>query len=212
MILVIDNYDSFTYNLVQLVLSLGVEVEVVRNDVETAEAVLARGAKALILSPGPGRPENAGICLDTLARRPEIPILGVCLGHQALAMAFGGIVERAPVLMHGKTSMIHHESDGIFSGLPVPFEATRYHSLSVREDSVPECLQIVARSDDQTIMGIRHREFPYWGVQFHPESILTPTGERLMANFLESAGLESAGLESTLLESGQSGKEARVGT
>ena len=217
MILVIDNYDSFTYNLVQLVLSFGAEVEVVRNDAETADAALARGAKALILSPGPGRPERAGICLDTLARRPEIPILGVCLGHQALAMAFGGIVERAPVLMHGKTSMIHHDGGGIFSGLPVPFEATRYHSLIVREDSVPECLDIVARSDDQTIMAIRHRELPYWGVQFHPESILTPSGERLMSNFLESAGLESAGLESagresTSAESGKARNEAGIGT
>ncbi len=197
MILVIDNYDSFTYNLVQLVLGLGVEVEVVRNDVETAEEVLARGAKALILSPGPGRPENAGICLDILARRPEVPVLGVCLGHQALAMAFGGIIERATVLMHGKTSPIHHDGEGLFSGLPVPFEATRYHSLTVREDSLPDSLRVVARSDDETIMGICHRERPYWGVQFHPESILTGCGEQLLSNFIGMMDLETARLEST---------------
>jgi len=196
-ILVIDNYDSFTYNLVQLVLGLGVEVEVVRNDVETAEEVLARGAKALILSPGPGRPENAGICLDILARRPEVPVLGVCLGHQALAMAFGGIIERATVLMHGKTSPIHHDGEGLFSGLPVPFEATRYHSLTVREDSLPDSLRVVARSDDETIMGICHRERPYWGVQFHPESILTGCGEQLLSNFIGMMDLETARLEST---------------
>ncbi len=197
MILVIDNYDSFTYNLVQLVLGLGVEVEVVRNDVETAEEVLARGAKALILSPGPGRPENAGICLDILARRPEVPVLGVCLGHQALAMAFGGIIERATVLMHGKTSPIHHDGEGLFSGLPVPFEATRYHSLTVREDSLPDSLRVVARSDDETIMGICHRERPYWGVQFHPESILTGCGEQLLSNFIGMMDLETARIEST---------------
>jgi len=196
-ILVIDNYDSFTYNLVQLVLGLGVEVEVVRNDVETAEEVLARGAKALILSPGPGRPENAGICLDILARRPEVPVLGVCLGHQALAMAFGGIIERATVLMHGKTSPIHHDGEGLFSGLPVPFEATRYHSLTVREDSLPDSLRVVARSDDETIMGICHRERPYWGVQFHPESILTGCGEQLLSNFIGMMDLETARIEST---------------
>ena len=198
MILVIDNYDSFTYNLVQMVLGLGVEVEVVRNDVETAEEVLARGAKALILSPGPGRPENAGICLDILARRPDVPVLGVCLGHQALAMAYGGIIERAKVLMHGKTSPIHHDGEGIFSGLPVPFEATRYHSLIVREDSVPDSLRVVARSDDEIIMGVCHRDRPYWGVQFHPESILTRSGEQLLSNFIGMTGLETTGLRNDI--------------
>ncbi len=186
MILVIDNYDSFTYNLVQLMLGLGVEVEVLRNDVETAAEALARQPSALVLSPGPGRPENAGICLELLRLEPLMPVLGVCLGHQSLAMAYGGIIERAPVLMHGKTSQISHDGQGIFAELPDPFTATRYHSLRLREDSLPDCLEVAARSEDATIMALRHREHPYWGVQFHPESILTDVGEALMSNFLQT--------------------------
>ena len=184
MILVIDNYDSFTYNLVQLLLELGAEVDVVRNDVETVDEVLARGADGIVVSPGPGRPENAGICVELLQRRPPIPVLGVCLGHQALAQAFGGVIERASELMHGKTSMISHGGSGLLEGLPDPFVATRYHSLRLNEDSLPECLEIVARSEDGTIMALDHKELPWWGVQFHPESILTVTGAHLLRNFL----------------------------
>ena len=184
MILVIDNYDSFTYNLVQLLLELGADVQVVRNDVETVDEVLDREPSAIVLSPGPGRPEGAGICVDLLRREPRLPVLGVCLGHQALAHAFGGVIERAPELMHGKTSMILHAGTDLFVGLPEPFEATRYHSLSLREDSLPDCLEITARTEDGVIMGLSHRELPWWGVQFHPESILTTVGGDLMSNFL----------------------------
>ena len=184
MILVVDNYDSFTYNLVQLLLELGAEVQVVRNDVETVDEVLDRDPSAIVLSPGPGRPEGAGICVDLLRREPRVPMLGVCLGHQALAQAFGGVIERAPELMHGKTSMILHEGTDLFVGLPEPFEATRYHSLCLREDSLPDCLEITARTEDGVIMGLSHRELPWWGVQFHPESILTTVGGDLMSNFL----------------------------
>jgi anthranilate synthase/aminodeoxychorismate synthase-like glutamine amidotransferase len=183
-ILVIDNYDSFTYNLVQLLLTLGVEVEVRRNDVESVGELLSHGARAIVLSPGPGRPESAGVCLELLEHRPQVPILGVCLGHQAIGMAFGGVIERAPQLMHGKTSEISHDGRGIFAELPNPFVATRYHSLCIRPDSVPACLDLLAHSEDGTIMGMRHRELPYWGVQFHPESVLTEVGGRLMSNFL----------------------------
>ena len=186
MILMIDNYDSFTYNLVQLLLGLGVEVEVLRNDAESASEALAREPRAVVLSPGPGRPENAGICLELIRLRPPVPLLGVCLGHQALAMAYGGVIERSPVLMHGKTSQIRHDGKGIFSKLPDCFKATRYHSLRLREDSLPDCLDVAARSEDGTIMALRHRELPYWGVQFHPESVLTDSGEALMSNFVRT--------------------------
>jgi len=183
-ILVIDNYDSFTYNLVQLLWTAGVEVEVVRNDVESVEALLARRPAGILLSPGPGRPEQAGVCLELIERRPEVPILGVCLGHQALGCAFGAVVDRAPNLMHGKTSPVTHGGEGLFAGLPSPFEATRYHSLEVRRQSLPAALEELAWSDDDTLMGMRHRELPYWGVQFHPESVLTAAGPRLVTNFL----------------------------
>ena len=184
MILVIDNYDSFTYNLVQLLLGLGVEVEVLRNDVESVDELLSHGASAFVLSPGPGRPESAGICLELLESCPQVPILGVCLGHQAIGMAFGGVFERAAQLMHGKTSDIRHCGRGIFADLPDPFVATRYHSLCLNRESVPECFDVLADSADGTIMAIAHRELPYWGVQFHPESVLTEVGGRLMSNFL----------------------------
>jgi len=185
MILVVDNYDSFTYNLVQLLWSREIEVTVLRNDAESAAEMLARRPRGIILSPGPGRPEEAGVCLDLVERRPAVPILGVCLGHQVLGAAFGGRVERAPKLMHGKTSQIRHLDEGIFKGLPNPFEATRYHSLEVPEEGLPDELEPLAWStDENTLMGMRHREQPYWGVQFHPESILTTCGPRLVANFL----------------------------
>jgi anthranilate synthase/aminodeoxychorismate synthase-like glutamine amidotransferase len=183
-ILVIDNYDSFTYNLVQLLLVAGVDVEVRRNDAEPAAAMLARRPDGILLSPGPGRPEDAGVCMDLLAARPALPLLGVCLGHQALGMSFGATVGRAAHLMHGKTSRVRHRGEGIFAGVPDPFEATRYHSLDVQEGTLPPVLQPVAWADDGTLMAIRHRELPWWGVQFHPESVMTVDGPRLVQNFL----------------------------
>jgi anthranilate synthase/aminodeoxychorismate synthase-like glutamine amidotransferase len=186
--LVIDNYDSFTYNLVQLVRSRGIEVEVVRNDRISVDEALSRQPSGLLMSPGPGRPEGAGICLDLVGRLPECPILGVCLGHQVLGQAFGAEIGRAPRLMHGKTSQIRHQGDGLFRGLPNPFEATRYHSLEVRLETLPEELQPLAWSEDGTLQGMRHRDHLYWGVQFHPESILTSAGPQLIDNFLEVCG------------------------
>jgi anthranilate synthase component 2 len=185
MILMVDNYDSFTYNLVQLLAAAGAAVEVLRNDAESAEAMLARKPEGVVLSPGPGRPEDAGVCLDLLRLRPRVPLLGVCLGHQALGFAFGATVDRAPRLMHGKTSPVRHSDQGVFAGLPNPFEATRYHSLEVKEGTLPEELEPLAWADDGTLMGLRHRELPYWGVQFHPESVLTGSGPHLLANFLD---------------------------
>ena len=185
MILMVDNYDSFTYNLVQMLTATGAEVAVLRNDAESAEAMLGRRPEGIILSPGPGRPEDAGVCLDLLRRHARVPILGVCLGHQALGLAFGATVDRAPRLMHGKTSPVRHEDQGVFAGLPNPFDATRYHSLEVKEDTLPEELEPLAWADDGTLMGMRHRALPYWGVQFHPESVLTSSGPRMLANFLD---------------------------
>jgi anthranilate synthase component 2 len=187
MILVVDNYDSFTYNLVQLLLSLGREVEVRRNDALDVAGLLALDPEAIVLSPGPGRPEDAGICVELLQSGAPLPILGVCLGHQALGLAYGGEIELAPVLMHGKTSQVSHDGRALFAGLPNPFEATRYHSLRVADRGFPSCLEVLARSEDETIMGMAHRELPYWGVQFHPESILTSAGGQIMRTFLELA-------------------------
>jgi para-aminobenzoate synthetase component II len=187
-ILMVDNYDSFTYNLVQVIAAAGVEVTVLRNDAESADAMLARRPAGIVLSPGPGRPEGAGVCLDLLARRPAVPLLGVCLGHQALGIAFGATVARAPALMHGKTSEVRHGGGGLFAGLSDPFEATRYHSLEVRPESLTAELEPLAWSEDGVLMAMRHREFPYWGVQFHPESVLTREGPRLLANFLAFCG------------------------
>jgi para-aminobenzoate synthetase component 2 len=184
MIVVVDNYDSFTYNLVQMLAAAGARVEVLRNDAVTPEALLARRPRGIVLSPGPGRPEAAGISVELIRRQAPVPLLGVCLGHQALAVAFGALVERAPRLMHGKTSRVRHDGGGLFAGLPSPFEATRYHSLAVREDSLPPELAPTAWSDDGILMGIEHRSLPYFGVQFHPESVLTAAGPRLVANFL----------------------------
>ncbi len=187
MILVIDNYDSFTYNLVQLLAAAGAEVRVERNDALSADAMLALGPGGIVLSPGPGRPEAAGVCVELLRRRAPVPILGVCLGHQALGVAFGAEVGRAPYLMHGKTSPVRHLGSGPFAGLPDPFEATRYHSLAVREETLTPELLPIAWSADGILMGLAHRDLPYWGVQFHPESVLTGAGPSLVANFLRRA-------------------------
>lgn len=190
MILLIDNYDSFTYNLVQLLREAGAEVEVVRNDAATVDELLARQPQGIVISPGPGRPEGAGVCVELWQRRPSVPVLGVCLGHQCLGAAHGAVVDRAAQLMHGKTSEVKFSPDPLFEGMSNPFQATRYHSLSVREESVPEELQAIAWSDDGTIMAMRYREHPYWGVQFHPESVLTPEGRILLRNFLQQCGVE----------------------
>ncbi len=189
MILVIDNYDSFTYNLVHYLNELGAETEVWRNDALTVQAALGRRPEAILLSPGPCTPNEAGICLPLLRAAPEdLPILGVCLGHQAMGQAYGGDVIRAKSLMHGKTSPIRHADKGVFKGLPNPFTATRYHSLSIKRETFPAELEITAWTDDGEIMGVQHRTRPVHGVQFHPESIATEGGHQLLANFLDLAG------------------------
>ena len=184
-LLVIDNYDSFTYNLVQYLGELGAELEVVRHDVLSAEEAFARRPAGIIISPGPGDPSRAGISCDLVRLASgTIPILGVCLGHQCLAEAFGGRVIRAERIMHGKTSPILHDGRGIFAGLENPFVATRYHSLLVAPESVPSCLEVRAKTAEDEIMGLKHREHETWGVQFHPESIATEGGKVLLRNFL----------------------------
>jgi anthranilate synthase component 2 len=190
-ILVIDNYDSFTFNLVHYLAELGAETVVVRNDAITTQDAMGMCPRAILLSPGPCTPNEAGICLALIAAAAETgtPLLGVCLGHQALGQAFGGIVERAPQVMHGKVSPITHDGTGVFEGIPSPFEATRYHSLVVREAGLPSELVVNAHSPDGLIMGMHHRELPLHGVQFHPESIATQHGHRLLANFMMLAGL-----------------------
>jgi anthranilate synthase/aminodeoxychorismate synthase-like glutamine amidotransferase len=185
MILVVDNYDSFTYNLVQYLGELGAELVVRRNDQTTVEEVEKLGPERLCISPGPGTPDDAGISNDLIRHfGSRIPILGVCLGHQCIGQVYGGQIVRADRLMHGKTSPILHEGDGIFAGLPIPFEATRYHSLIVRRETLPAELEVVAETSEREIMGLRHREHPVHGVQFHPESIMTGEGKKLLANFL----------------------------
>ena len=187
MVLVIDNYDSFTYNLVQYLGELGADVKVMRNDVVTLEDVVAAKPERIVISPGPGRPEEAGVTMSVIREMGQTtPIFGVCLGHQAIGAAFGGSVVRAAVAMHGKTSTIEHDGCGLFSGISGPFVAARYHSLIVAADSVPADLVVSARTkEDATIMGLRHRSWPVHGVQFHPESILTGEGRRILRNFLE---------------------------
>ena len=185
MILLLDNYDSFTFNVADLLAKLGAEVRVFRNDAISVEEAERLRPSRLVISPGPGRPEDSGVTLALLRRfAGRIPILGVCLGHQAIACAFGGEVVRAGKPMHGKTSRIHHTGEGVFRGLPNPFAATRYHSLAVRRKSLPASLEVTAEAEDGEVMGLRHKELPIEGVQFHPESILTPDGWRILANFL----------------------------
>jgi len=186
MILVIDNYDSFTYNLVQYLGEMGEELAVYRNDEITVDEVEAMAPDQIIISPGPCTPNEAGISLATIRRMArQTPILGVCLGHQSIGQAFGGEIVRAGRLMHGKTSPIRHDGRTIFRGLPYPFEATRYHSLLVRRDTLPDCLEISAETEEGEIMGLRHRHLPVEGVQFHPESVLTQHGKELLRNFVQ---------------------------
>ena len=196
MILMIDNYDSFTYNLVQYLGELGANVVVHRNDKITLKKIEQLNPEKIVISPGPCTPEKAGISIETVSHfAGKIPILGVCLGHQSIGQAFGGVVSRAPYIMHGKTSQIHHDGAGIYAGLPNPFTATRYHSLIVERDSVPDCLQIVAETEDGLLMGLRHRDMPVEGMQFHPESILTSEGKRLLGNFLQAPTQSPANTE-----------------
>ncbi len=187
MILVIDNYDSFTYNIVQELGELGADICVYRNDQITLDEIKAMGPTHIVISPGPGTPDDGGISLEVIKELgPSTPILGVCLGHQCLGQAYGGLVTRAERLMHGKTSMIEHDADPLFEGLPNPFQATRYHSLIVQEDTIPDSLEVIARADTGEVMGLRHKEYPVVGVQFHPESILTIDGIKILDNFIKT--------------------------
>jgi len=190
MITLIDNYDSFTYNLVHYLGELGADVRVHRNDVISAEEVLAENPTGIVLSPGPSIPDKAGICLNLvkMAAAKNVPVLGVCLGHQSLGQVFGGKVIRTEQLMHGKTSPMHHKNVGVFKGLANPFTATRYHSLIVERDTLPDCFDITAETEDGIIMGLQHKEFPLHGVQFHPESIASEEGHALLKNFLDITG------------------------
>lgn len=186
MILVIDNYDSFTYNLVQQLGEMGAQIEVYRNDQIRLDEIRRLRPDQILISPGPGTPDDSGISLDVIRELGQtIPILGVCLGNQCIGQAYGGVVTRASQLMHGKTSMIYHKGDALFTGVPSPFEATRYHSLIVEEDSLPDELTVTAFTEQGVIMGLRHQSYPVYGVQFHPESILTTYGPRILKNFLE---------------------------
>jgi anthranilate synthase component 2 len=191
MLLMIDNYDSFTYNLVQYFGELGVEVEVHRNDQISIDEIEKRNPEYLVISPGPCTPNEAGISIDAIKYfADKLPILGVCLGHQSIGQAFGGNIIHANEIMHGKTSMIHHHDSGVFTGISIPFEATRYHSLVIEKDSIPDCLEITAWTENEKggmdeIMGVRHKEYNIQGMQFHPESILTESGHKLLKNFLD---------------------------
>jgi anthranilate synthase/aminodeoxychorismate synthase-like glutamine amidotransferase len=188
MLLMIDNYDSFTYNLVQYLGELGADVRVYRNDQITVAEIEQLAPEKIVISPGPCTPTEAGISCEVIRQfAGRVPLLGVCLGHQCIGEVFGGEIIRAPALFHGKTSMIYHDGKSIFRDLPRPFEATRYHSLVIRRDTLPDCLELSAETDDGVIMGVRHRELLVEGVQFHPESILTHEGKRLLANFLSQA-------------------------
>ena len=188
MVLMIDNYDSFTYNLVQYLAELGAEVRVVRNDEISVDAVRSLAPRAIVISPGPSAPHEAGISLELVQRLAgRMPIFGVCLGHQTIGQAFGGKVVRAKRVMHGKLSAVRHDGEGVFRGLPAEFRATRYHSLAVERDSLPACLKITAEAEDGEIMGLRHRDYAVEGVQFHPEALLTEHGHRMLQNFIEGA-------------------------
>jgi anthranilate synthase component 2 len=185
MLLVIDNYDSFTYNLVQYLSELGEDVKVIRNDEASVEEIERMAPKRIVISPGPCTPNEAGVSLEVIGKLAgKLPILGVCLGHQAIGQAFGGKVVRAKEVVHGKTSRIFHDEHGLFAGLPNPFEATRYHSLVVQREGLPDCLQITAKTWDEEIMGLRHKTLPIEGVQFHPESFLTTVGKDILRNFV----------------------------
>lgn len=189
MILLIDNYDSFTYNLYQSLAGQGAEVEVHRNDALSVEQVLKLQPSAVVLSPGPGRPQQAGICMELLGHLSSaLPILGVCLGHQALIEFYGGELECDPVPVHGKSSLMHHDGEALFRGLPNPFPAGRYHSLRAVRDNLPECLRLTSWTEEGYVMAVQHQELPRYGIQFHPESILTPQGDRLLGRFLAAAG------------------------
>ncbi len=193
MLMLIDNYDSFTYNLMHFLGELGAEVTVKRNDAVTVDEVLAAAPEAVVMSPGPCDPDRAGICLEMVERGAgKVPLLGVCLGHQAVGQAFGGRIARAPDVMHGKMSAIRHNGEGVFAGLPNPFEATRYHSLVVEREGLPDCLEVTAETDDGVIMGLAHRELPIHGVQFHPESIASEHGHALLRNVLDIARAEGS--------------------
>jgi len=189
-VLVIDNYDSFTYNLVQELGELGADPVVFRNDAIDVDGIRRLAPRSVVISPGPGRPESAGVSMAVVADLGAVlPILGVCLGHQCIGQVYGGRIVEAPELMHGKTSAIYHDGTGVLAGLPDPFTATRYHSLVVDAATIPDVLHVTARTADGVVMGLRHRQFPVQGVQFHPESILSPDGPALLANFLEGAGI-----------------------
>ncbi|MDP6518932.1 MAG: aminodeoxychorismate/anthranilate synthase component II [Planctomycetota bacterium] len=190
MILLIDNYDSFTYNLYQSLATAGAQVDVLRNDSISVEAALAAAPAGVVISPGPGNPDSAGICLELVRALPaETPLLGVCLGHQVLVQALGGTIDRAPVPVHGKSAMVHHDGTcPLFTGLPNHFPAGRYHSLYARREELPSSLRLTAWVEDGTVMAVRHRERPWVGLQFHPESILTPQGDRMLTRFLASTG------------------------
>jgi len=189
MLLVIDNYDSFTFNLVQYLAELGQQIKVVRNDELTVEEIARMAPENIVISPGPCTPNEAGVSLAVIKELAgKIPILGVCLGHQSIGQAFGGKIVRAARVMHGKTSQIHHDGKGVFAGLPNPFEATRYHSLLIERASVPDCLDVTARTAEDEIMAVRHKTLPVEGVQFHPESFLTTAGKDLLANFIAKGG------------------------
>ena len=193
MILLIDNYDSFTFNLVHYLGDVGARCDVRRNDAITVAQAIAMAPEAIVLSPGPRTPNEAGICLDLIAAAAgRIPILGVCLGHQAIGQAFGGAVIRAPEPMHGKVRPIHHQGDGLYADVPNPVSVTRYHSLIVERTSLPDCLDVTAETDDGLIMGLAHRTLPIWGVQFHPESIASEHGHQMLANFLALARGQNA--------------------
>ncbi len=188
MYLLIDNYDSFTYNLLHFMGEMGAELTVRRNDAVTIDEALALGDQGIVISPGPRDPDRAGLCLDLIrAAAGKRPVLGVCLGHQAIGQAFGGRIERAPLPMHGKISAINHDGSGVFEGLPTPFDATRYHSLMVARPSLPDCLAVTAKTEDGLIMGLAHKEFPIFGIQFHPESIASQHGHALLKNFITIA-------------------------
>ena len=193
MILLLDNYDSFTYNIYQLLSELGTEVEVIRHDCITVEEIRQRGYEALVISPGPGVPKDAGISEDAIRQLgPELPVLGICLGHQAIGEVYGGKVVRAGAIVHGKSSALHHDGRGLYEGLPQNTPVARYHSLIVERESLPDCLEVASELEDGTIMGLRHKEYPVegiqFGIQFHPESILTPEGHKMLANFLKRLG------------------------